>query len=133
VDGVAFTPAVDCTLEVTAIVQAEAYGSTGTEWGASYIGLACVQASALTDDALDPSNGSWRFPSADVANRDKTQALTGMSLSRASYTLTGRFPVVAGQAYRTGAFFRGSAPDFGITFGARIFVAPEVAATLIKR
>jgi hypothetical protein len=131
VDGTTFTPLVDSIAEVTVKMDAAASGSSGTEWGGSFVGVTCQLQSDLTVNGLDTE--TWTFPSADVANPNKVQGNSGMSGARAAYTLSGRFPVVAGQSYRTGPFFKGATPDFGINFVATIYGSPRVQVTLIKR
>lgn len=129
-DGVVFTPSADAVAEVTARVDGSA--STGSEWGAAYFGLACIGTGDITADDI-AGTGNYLFPSGYVADRSKTQGLSGASTTRASYTLNGRFPVVAGQQYRVGVFYKGANPDFGIYHTPTIYVEPELNVTLIKR
>jgi hypothetical protein len=123
--GIVFTPAVDCVAEVT--VELDAHGSGGgTEWGAGLIGTGCC----LTADLTAAGDDVFTLNSTNTPTQDLRQ---GLPNSRAHFTLSSRFSVLAGSQYRAGALLKGQHPDVGLYYYANADSAPLTHVSLIKR
>lgn len=129
-DGTAFTPVVDCVAEVTVKLDAYVSGDTGADWDSnrSLIGVGCFAVSDLTD----LGSSQWRPASGSVWTNG-VKAGQGAATTRTSYTLTARYSLTAGVAYRAGCVIAGSSGEFPLVFTSNIPAAPTTNVTLIKR
>lgn len=129
-DGISFTPAVDAVAEVTVKVDAYTSGDTGSDWDETraLVGVGLFAVSDLTD----LGSSQWRPASGTVWTNGIKDA-QGASTTRASYTLTARYNVTAGVAYRAGCTISGDNGNFPLVYTMNVSAAPTTNVTLIKR